>query len=46
VFAIPPLDATTAVVVIAVVALVVLLASALPARRAARVDPMSVLRGL
>jgi ABC-type lipoprotein release transport system permease subunit len=41
---VPTTDALTFVVVAAFIAAVILLASAGPARRASRVDPLSVLR--
>ncbi|MEO7189613.1 MAG: ABC transporter permease [Vicinamibacterales bacterium] len=44
VFAIPAVDLTTALIVIAIVAVVVVLAAVIPARRAARADPMTILR--
>jgi putative ABC transport system permease protein len=43
-FGVTPTDTTTYVTVIALLAIVALLASALPARRASRVDPMTALR--
>jgi VIT1/CCC1 family predicted Fe2+/Mn2+ transporter len=46
VFATPEVSPATVIAVIAAVVMMVLFASSLPARRAARVDPMSVLRGL
>jgi putative ABC transport system permease protein len=43
-FGLAPTDAVTFTIVVAVLAVVALLASALPARRAARVDPVIALR--